>query len=137
MAASAGRKVLFYWKEITDTEWTPATGVKEKSLSINNAAIDITTDDDDGWKTSLDDTSAQRDWSLEISGVKKDNQLIARALEEGSLDIYYRDPDKFHLTGRARITSCKESAAGEDPVTYDVSFEGSGEATTGAGTAPA
>ena len=137
MTARAGRKAVIYWREVGDTEWLLPTGVKEKSLTINNAPIDITSDDDDGWKTSLDEFSGMRDWSLKVGGVLKDNPLVSRAVQETSIEVLYVIPTIFHITGKARITSCEVPAAGEDPVTYDVSFEGSGEPTIGNGTVPA
>jgi len=133
MTAKAGRKAVIYYKETGDTEWTLPAGAREKSFSFNNAAVDITSDDDNGWKTSLDDTSATRDWSLKLTGVSKDSTLVNRALQETSLEVAFAFNDAFYYTGKARITSAEQTAGQEDPVTYDVAFEGSGALTQHSG----
>lgn len=136
MSAVAGRKAVLYWKLVSDTEWTVPTGVKEKSFTLNNTPVDITSDDDDGWKKALDDVSASRDWSLKVGGVLKDDDLLALVAAQASIDVYYRIPGVFHVTGTVRLTSAEVPAGQEDPVTYDIAMEGSGPATLGTGAAP-
>lgn len=136
MSAVAGRKAVLYWKLVGDTEWTVPSGVREKSFSLNNTRVDVTSDDDLGWKAALDDTSAVRDWSLKVSGVLKDDDLVALAFAETTIDVYYRIPGVFHVTGKVNLTSAEIPSGQEDPVTYDIAMEGSGVATIGNGAAP-
>lgn len=132
MVAKAGRLASIYWRPIGDTEWTLTPGAREKSMSINNAPVDITSDDDLGWKTSLADVSASRDWSLKVGGVLKDDALIVVALAQASVEVMYVTGLDYYV-GTARVVSAEVPAGQEDPITYDVSFEGSGALVRTAG----
>lgn len=134
MAAKAGRKVLFFWKALADTEYSTATGLRSKSISLNNEAIDITSDDDNGLRTFLDDVSSLRSADFKVSGVLKDQLLLAKVGLEASIDIRLVIPGVAHFDCEARFTSAELSAEQEDPVTFDYSFQSSGAVTIGNGT---
>jgi TP901-1 family phage major tail protein len=134
MAAKAGRKVLFFWKETTDTEYSAATGLRSKSISLNNEGIDITSDDDNGFRTFLSDVSSLRSADVKVSGVLKDPALLAKIATELSIDIRLVIPGVAHFDIEARFTSAELSAEQEDPVTYDYSFSSSGAVAIGNGT---
>ena len=71
-----GRKVGLY-----DVSASPAVliaGARSKSITINNEPIDITSDDDLGFRTLLDDP-AVRSIDMSIEGVTKDDDLITAA----------------------------------------------------------
>lgn len=72
MAASAGRQVILNWGNTS-----PATliqGVREKGIELNGEPIDITSDDDDGWRTLLS-IPAEQQVNISLSGVSKDDAL--------------------------------------------------------------
>lgn len=134
MPAKAGRKVLFYWKELADTEYTQATGLTAKSVSLANEPIDITSDDDNGFRTSLDDVSGSRSADFKLSGVIKDQTLLAKVALEASIDIRIVFPGIAHIDCEARFTSAELAAEIEDSAKFDYSFASSGSFVIGNGT---
>jgi len=70
MAGFNGREITLDW------DATTLVGVKSKTVSMTNDMVDVTTDDDSGWRTLLADPGLK---SLEItaSGVTSDEVLIA------------------------------------------------------------
>jgi predicted secreted protein len=77
MASEYGRKVILLW----DT--SPILGVREKSLTINGEAVNVTSDEDDGIQILLAE-DAERSVTIELSGVTKDAILRAAKLAGGS-----------------------------------------------------
>jgi len=134
MAAKAGRKVLFYWKELGDTEYSLASGLKAKGLSLANEPIDTTNDDDNGFRTSLDNVSGTRSADIKVSGILKDQALLAKVGLEASIDVRLVFPDIAHIDVEARFVSADLGAEIEDAVTFDYSFQSSGVFTLGNGT---
>ena len=74
MTASAGRAVTLTWGP--DSPPQAIAGAKEKDLTLNGAPIDISSDDDIGWRTLLS-VPGQKQVDIKISGVTKDRNLIA------------------------------------------------------------
>jgi predicted secreted protein len=65
MAALVGRKVTF-----TPTSGgVPVIGVRTKTITLNNEAIDITSDDDNGFRTLLNDDPAERSIDFTAEGI--------------------------------------------------------------------
>jgi len=77
MAAEYGRKVAFTWGG------SPVLGVREKSLTVNGEPVNITSDEDDGIQTLLDE-DAEFSVQIELSGVTKDDVLRADKFAGGS-----------------------------------------------------
>ncbi|MFA5387045.1 MAG: phage tail tube protein [Candidatus Paceibacterota bacterium] len=73
MAANTGRRVKFYWGGNSPAD--EILGVREKSVSINGEPIDVTSDDDLGWRSLLTEPS-QNEINISISGVVKDRRFI-------------------------------------------------------------
>ena len=48
MTASVGRNIILNWGA------QPIAGVKEKALTVSGEPIDISSDDDAGWRSLLD-----------------------------------------------------------------------------------
>jgi TP901-1 family phage major tail protein len=134
MAAKAGRKVLFYWKETGDTEYSAATGLRSKSITLNNEPIDTTNDDDNGVRAYLADVSSLRSADFKVSGVLKDQALLAKVGTEAAIDIRLVIPDVAHFDCVARFTSAELGAEQEDAVSFDYAFSSSGAVTIGDGT---
>ncbi len=134
MPEVAGRKVLFYWKELDATEYSAATGLQAKSITLNNEAIDVTTDDDNGFRKFMADVSALRSADVKVNGILKDQALLAKIGTEDSLDIRLVIPGAAHFDIEARFTSAELGAEAEDGVTFDYSFASSGAVTVGDGT---
>lgn len=108
-------------------------GIKEKSFSINNESIDITSDDDAGWRKLL---STQGVSSIEISGsgVVYDNAFRKLALLEGVAtpmltDIELEFPDGDTLAGDFFLSTYEESGSTADQVTFSITLMSSGAPT--------
>lgn len=74
MTAAVGRNITLTWG--SDSPPQAIAGVKEKTLTLNNEPIDITSDDDAGWRSLLG-TPGQKQVELKVSGVTKDRKLLA------------------------------------------------------------
>jgi len=70
MTAGVGRNVILSWGG------AGIAGVKEKTLTLNNEPIDITSDDDAGWRNILA-IPGQKQVEIKVSGVTKDRGLMA------------------------------------------------------------
>lgn len=70
MAGFNGRELTLDWNATT------LVGVRSKTVSMTNDMVDVTTDDDNGWRTLLADPGLK---SVEVtaSGVTSDEVLIA------------------------------------------------------------
>lgn len=68
MAGFAGRAVVFTWNG------QAVAGTREKGITFNGEAINVTSDEDDGWRTLLD-VSAEDSIDISLSGVTKDDVL--------------------------------------------------------------
>ena len=79
MAALVGRKVTF----IPTSVGVPIAGMRTKSITLNNEPIDITSDDDTGFRTLLESDPALRSVDMSVEGVTKDDDLIALAAAGG------------------------------------------------------
>lgn len=125
MAALVGRNVTF-----TPTQGgTPVTGMRTKTISINNEAIDITTDDDDGWRTLLGDDPALRSIDMSVEGITKDDALIQLATTGGSglISEYTLDmPGLGEFQGDFHIGSLELGATYNEAVTFSCTIQSSG-----------
>lgn len=128
MAALVGRRVTF-----TPTgSGVPVTGMRTKTITINNEPIDTTSDDDDGWQTFLDNDPAQRGIEMSVEGITKDAALINLAVTGGSALISEYELELEGLgtfTGDFHIGSLELGAPYNDAVTFSCTIRSSGEPT--------
>ncbi len=128
MAALVGRNVTF-----TPTgSGVPVTGMRTKTISINNEPIDITSDDDNGWQTFLDNDPAQRGIEMSVEGITKDAALINLAVSGGSALISEYELEIQGLgtfTGDFHIGSLELRAPYNEAVTFSCTIRSSGEPT--------
>lgn len=126
MPALVGRKVTF-----TPTgAGTPVTGMRTKTITINNEPIDITSDDDSGWATFLDEDPAQRSIEMSVEGITKDDSLIELATEGGSnlISEYTLEFEGLgSFTGDFHIGSLELGANYNEAVTFSCTIRSSGE----------
>ena len=126
MGAFVGRKVTF---SPTDAG-APVTGMRTKSITINNEPIDITTDDDSGFRTLLADDPAQRSISMSVEGITKDDELIKLATAGGSnliSEYTMTFPGLGSITGDFFIGTIELGAPYNEAVTFTATIESSGE----------
>lgn len=123
MAAAKGRTILFSWNG------GAILGLQEKDLELNGALIDITSDENGGWRTLLD-VSAQDEVNLTLSGVTKD-RVLKDAWNSGArtAPCVMTDPDGTVLSGMFYLASYKEKASFKDARTFDVTLNSTGAIT--------
>lgn len=122
MAANVGRNLLL------KTGSTVLAGLRTKGISINGEPIDITTDDDGGYRTLLDE-AGQKALDISIDGITKDNDLrqaMATGMTLTLAGVSLEYPNGDTLTGTFMLVSLEESAAYNDAVTFTGSLQSSG-----------
>lgn len=128
MSALVGRKVTF-----TPTNGGAAViGLRTKSININNEPIDITSDDDNGFRTLLNEDPAERSIDFSAEGILKDDALIELASAGGSMLIseYEMDiPGIGKFTGDFYFGSIEIGAEYNEAVTFSAEIQSSGEFT--------
>jgi predicted secreted protein len=128
MAALVGRKVTF-----TPTAGGVAVaGGRTKSITLNNEGIDITSDDDNGFRTMLGDDPALRSLEMSVDGILKDDGLIALAAQGGSALIEAYDlaiPGIGTFSGDFYFGSITLGAPYNEAVTFSATVQSSGEFT--------
>ena len=110
---------------------TVIAAVRNKSLSMAGEPIDITSDDDSGFRTLLAE-AGQRSIDMSVEGVTKDSVLRTAMLSGSSLlltDITVEWPNGDGLSGDFFLNSLEESGAYNDAVTFSGSLQSSGEYT--------
>ena len=96
---------------------TLIAAIRTKSFTINNEPIDVTTDDDDGYRKLLEDPSS-KSIDLSFEGLFEDEALIAAAEGSGNLkDTFTIDlPSGGDITGEFFLSSLEISGEYEDAV---------------------
>lgn len=125
MTALVGRKVTF----APNGGGISIAGIQTKDLSINNEPIDITSDDDSGWRTLLTDDPQMRSIDLSIKGVAKDAALISFVMGGGGLlSDYSLELDGLGtLSGDFHVGSIEIGMDHKDAVTFTSKLSSSGE----------
>lgn len=125
MPALVGRKVTF-----TPTgAGAPVTGMRTKTITLANGPIDITSDDDDGWRTFLAADPAERSIDIAVEGVTKDNELIKLAATGGSgliSEYTLNFPGLGSFTGDFYIGTLELGANYNEAVTFSCTIQSSG-----------
>lgn len=125
MAANVGRNLLL------KTGTTVIAGVRQKGISVNGEPIDVTTDDDSGYRTLLAEAGMM---SLDISveGVTKDNELRQAMLTDATLTLAglsIEYPNGDTVTGTFLLVGLEETGAHNDAVTFSGTLQSSGQWT--------
>lgn len=121
MSAFSGRQLNFEWKG------TDIAGVRTKSVSINGEPIDITSDDDNGWRTLLTDQAAQNQVDLSLSGVTKTSILkrdFFQNLRSGECRFEY--PDGSVISGTFLLVTYTETGNYNDATTFEATLQSTG-----------
>ncbi len=115
-----GRKVALKIDDET------VAGIRTKGVSINRNPIDITSDDDDGWRKLLEEPG-EKQVDLTVSGVTKDDVLKKASLTGETLhDLELAYPDGSKIEGDFFLASFSETGEYNDAVTFDASLQSSG-----------
>lgn len=125
MAASAGRELLIK-KGVS-----VIAGVRTKTVTINGEPIDITSDDDSGFRTLLA-SAGLRSIDLSVEGVTKDATLraiVAGVSSQLLTDITVEYPNGDTIEGDFYLVNIEESGEYQDALTFSASLQSSGAFT--------
>ena len=129
MAARVGRKIKFRW----GMPLAEIPGVREKGITLNGEAIDVTADDSDGWRALLADP-AQTQVDIALSGVTKTHTLKAAWFagdRTQAVEIEYDDGAK--LAGQFFLSNYADTGVYNDAATFEATLQSSGPVTYTAG----
>jgi len=123
MASFKGRELAFAWNGAS------IPGVRERSLELNGAEINVTSDEDNGKRTLLT-VSAEDEVNISISGVTKSNALKTdwfNGTRTRTATLTY--PDGGVLTGTFYLSSYKDTGPYNDAATFEATLLSSGAVT--------
>lgn len=129
MTAKAGRQILL--SLAAGTELTLIAALTSKDITFNKEAIDITSDDDSGWRTLLAAIDGTRSVDISCEGVLKSNQVGALAEGMADLSLVFDIPGIRTISGTFRITSYVVKGETADKATFTASFQSSGVVSFG------
>ena len=123
MAAFYGRAVDFVWNAL------PVLGIREKGITINGEAVNVTSDEDDGIQYLLS-TDAERSWEISISGVCKD-AIFRVAKASGAIQdtVLITYPDGATIAGTFNLASYSEGIPYNEAVTFQATLQSTGPVT--------
>lgn len=123
MTGFVGRSIALTWAGAA------VAGVREKKKSLSGAAVDVSSDEDNGWRELLE-VAQQNEVNLSLSGVTKSDTLRS-AWFDGSrtatATLTY--PDGGVLSGTFYLASYNETGAYNNATTFDCELQSSGEVT--------
>ena len=105
-------------------------GVRSKSMAINHEPVDITTDDEDGFRTLLG-VVGESSFEISVEGVLKDSTLFDVATGSGSkllTDITIQHPEG-NIACDVFISSFESTGPYNDASTFSATLQSSGEWT--------
>lgn len=123
-----GRQFTFDWDSTT------LAGVRTRGLSITNDYVDVTSDDDAGWRKLLADPGL-RSLEVTIGGVTKDEVLIddIMAANVAAQTLTANLPSSLTtpgtLEGDFLISSFEQNSNHDGEVEFSVTFMSDGEIT--------
>lgn len=131
MSAIRGRLVQIYRNSLL------VAGARTKSLKINGAPIDVTSDDDAGVRQLLTQPG-QLDVSISVSGILVNDSLLNEALSAtarnqttsfGIANSWAGSPDHLTLSGSFNLASFELGAEYQGAVTFSAEFQSAGAVT--------
>ena len=132
MAGFNARKLTLDWNAVT------LVGVRTRGFSVTNEHVDVTTDDDAGWRTLLADPGL-RSVEVTVSGVTSDevlmNELMKASITGEALDIFLptgtaagiTTPGK--LNGTFFVSAYEQSGDHDGEAEFSATFMSSGVVT--------
>ena len=123
MASNLGRKLLL------KVDGAVVAGLRTRGLSVNKEAIDVTTDDDDGFRKLLSE-AGQVSLDMSIDGLTKDAELRAAALTSTSITltgvtVEYPNGDSLAFD-EVMMNSFEESGSYNEAISFTASLQSSG-----------
>lgn len=130
MVAQIGRKVILEVGAVGVSPLVAIPGVREKNVACSGEPIDITSDEDTGWRLLLDE-AAQNEVNVSISGVAKDDSLFLEwAAGTRTMSVRMVWPNTgLEMTGTFFLSSYSRNDPYNDAVTFDAELVSSGLVT--------
>jgi predicted secreted protein len=119
MAEILGRKVTI------SVGGTPIATARTKNLTINNEAVDVTSDGDDGIQRMLADPG-QKSVELSIEGLYEGSSLMDIALDGTLIQAVELDYVSYTLEGDFFMSSYSEGQPYNEAVTFSATLMSSG-----------
>lgn len=123
MTASAGRSIALTWNAVA------VAGVREKGIAMAGEPIDVTSDEDAGWRTLLT-VAGQNEVTVTISGVTKSSVLREdwfAGTRTRALVITY--PDGGELSGNFYLSAYTDTGPYNDAATFEATLVSTGAVT--------
>lgn len=131
MAGANGRQLTIEW----GAGPTTLVGVRTKGYTVTNDYVDVTTDDDDGWRTLLADPGL-RSVEVTVSGISSDQVLLGDIMSANvaAKSLHVEFPTTTgNLTGNFLISSFEQSGEHDGAVEFSATFMSTGAVTYTAG----
>jgi TP901-1 family phage major tail protein len=128
MAGFNGRQLTIDWDSTT------LVGVRSRTINNSNEMVDVTTDDDSGWRTLLADPGLK---SVEVSvnGVASDEVLLAEMYNASTtgetlqVDLPSSLATPGNLSGTFHISGYEQSGEHDGAYEFSATFMSSGTVT--------
>jgi predicted secreted protein len=122
-----GRDIGFSWGG--NSPGDEILGIREKGIEANGEPVDVTSDENDGWRTLLD-VPGQIELTISISGVVKNDRLkrdFFNGTRKQPATLTY--PDGSTISGTFYLSSFTDTGAYNDATTFEATLENSGVVT--------
>lgn len=130
MAGANGRALTIDWDSVT------LVGVRTKGYTVTNDYVDVTTDDDDGWRTLLADPGV-RSVEATVGGISSDQVILAEIMKaniSGEPLTIQLPTTTGTLAGTFLCSSYEQVGETDGAVEFTAAFMSSGVVTYTAGT---
>lgn len=128
MAGFNGRALTVDWSATT------LVGVQTRGFTVSNEYVDVTTDDDTGWRTLLDDPGI-RSVEVTVSGITSDEVLLAAimAASVASTTLDVNLPSDLgspgDISGSFLVSSYENNGEHDGAVEFSATFMSTGTVT--------
>jgi TP901-1 family phage major tail protein len=131
MAGHNGRKLIIEWDTVD------LVGIRTKTYSVTNDYVDVTNDDDDGWRTLLADPGL-RSVEVTVGGITVDqillNEIMKANITGEPLDIELPTATGAQLSGTFVVSNYEGSGEHDGAYEFSATFMSAGVVTYTAGT---
>jgi predicted secreted protein len=128
MAARVGRQCRFFFGG--DSPADEIAGVREKGLECNGEPVDITSDEDLGVRTLLDNVVGVKAVNVTVSGVTKDTRIRdAWFAGQYSQPVRLEYPSGATIVGTFHLVSYSETEPYQEATTFQASLQSNGTVT--------